>query len=76
VKINAFTVILTLVIGELIWGIAGIFLSIPLIGMFKIICDHIESLKPYGFLIGEVGTKRKEPVFMKKIKGWFGVHGN
>jgi predicted PurR-regulated permease PerM len=76
VKINAFTIILTLVVGELIWGIAGIFLAIPLIGMFKIICDHIESLKPYGFLIGEVVTKRKESAFMKKTKGWFGVHGN
>jgi predicted PurR-regulated permease PerM len=43
VKINAFTTIIALVLGELIWGIAGIFLAIPLIGMFKIVCDHIEE---------------------------------
>jgi len=57
VKINAFTTIIALVLGELIWGIAGIFLAIPLVGMFKIVCDHIEALKPYGFLIGEIENK-------------------
>lgn len=66
VKINAFTTIVALVLGELIWGIAGIFLAIPLIGMFKIVSDHIESLKPYGFLIGQVETHKKKTVFIKK----------
>ena len=65
VKINAFTTIVALVLGELIWGIAGIFLAIPLIGMFKIVCDHIESLKPYGFLIGQIENKRKSGLFQK-----------
>lgn len=65
VKINAFTTIVALVLGELIWGVAGIFLAIPLIGMFKIICDHIESLKNYGFLIGEIETKKRNGLFMK-----------
>jgi predicted PurR-regulated permease PerM len=70
VKINAFTTILALVLGELIWGIAGIFLAIPLIGMFKIVCDHIESLKPYGFLIGEIETKKGKG-FLQKLKNRF-----
>jgi len=65
VKINAFTTIIALVLGELIWGIAGIFLAIPLIGMFKIVCDHIESLKAYGFLIGEIENKRKSGLLQK-----------
>jgi len=68
VKINAFTTIVALVLGELIWGIAGIFLAIPLIGMFKIICDHIESLKPYSFLIGQIETHKSELSFIKRIK--------
>jgi predicted PurR-regulated permease PerM len=71
VKINAFTTIVALVIGEIIWGIAGIFLAIPLIAMFKIVCDHIESLKPYGFLIGEIETHKKKNAFLKKTKAWF-----
>jgi len=67
VKINAFTTIIAMVLGELVWGVAGIFLAIPLIAMFKIVCDHIESLKPYGFLIGEIETPKKRPGFLKKI---------
>jgi len=70
VKINAFTTILALVLGELIWGIAGVFLAIPLIGMFKIVCDHIEALKPYGFLIGEIENK-KGSGFLQKLKNRF-----
>ncbi|OFY93885.1 MAG: hypothetical protein A3K10_10400 [Bacteroidetes bacterium RIFCSPLOWO2_12_FULL_31_6] len=68
VKINPFTTILVLVLGELIWGIPGIFIAIPLIAMFKIVFDHVESLKPYGYLIGEVETKKDVPVIIEKIK--------
>ena len=70
VKINALFTIIALIIGELIWGIPGIILAIPLTAIFKIMCDHIEPLKPYGFLIGEVESKSKEkPTFHQmKIK--------
>ncbi len=71
VKINPFTTIVVLIVGNLIWGIPGIFIAIPLIAMFKIACDHIDQLKPYGFLIGEVETVKGEPDFIKKIKSRF-----
>jgi predicted PurR-regulated permease PerM len=58
VKINALFTIIALVLGQLIWGIAGIVLAIPLTAMFKIICDHVEALQPYGFLIGEVKKQK------------------
>lgn len=57
VKINPLSTIMALVIGQLIWGIPGIILSIPLTGIMKIIFDHIDALKPYGFLIGEIANK-------------------
>ena len=68
VKINPFTTIIALVLGELVWGIPGIFLAIPVIAMAKIVCDNIESLKPYGFLIGEIVTSKGKPEIIKKIK--------
>ena len=58
VNINPLFTIIILVIGELIWGIPGMVLAIPLLGIAKIICDHIESLKPYGYLIGSDKKKR------------------
>jgi predicted PurR-regulated permease PerM len=73
VKINPLFTIIVLVLGELVWGIPGIILAIPLTAIFKIICDHIEPLKPYGFLIGELETGKKELGFIKTIKAKVGI---
>jgi len=59
VKINPLFTIFALVIGELLWGIPGVVLAIPMIAIFKIICDHIEPLKTYGFLIGDIESEKK-----------------
>jgi predicted PurR-regulated permease PerM len=53
VKINALFSIMVVFIGNAIWGIPGMFLSIPLLAIFKLICDHLEPLKPWGFLLGD-----------------------
>jgi predicted PurR-regulated permease PerM len=71
VKINPFTTIIALVLGELLWGIPGIFLAIPITAMFKIVCDHIEPLKPYGFLIGEIENEKTEISIVDKLVKWF-----
>ena len=68
VKINPLFTIIVLVIGELLWGIPGLILAIPLTAMIKIACDHIEPMKPYGVLIGEIKTSKKEFVFVQKWK--------
>ncbi len=68
VKINPLFTIIALVLGELLWGIPGIFLAIPITAMIKTVCDHIEYLKPYGFLIGEIESKKRELTIIKKVK--------
>ena len=68
VKINPLFTIIVLVIGELLWGIPGLILAIPLTAILKIVCDHVELLKPYGFLIGEIETQKKGIAFIEKIK--------
>ena len=52
VRLNALITFLGIVFGEMIWGLSGMFLSIPIIAIFKIIFDRVESLKPWGFLMG------------------------
>ena len=59
VNINPLFTIIILVLGELVWGIPGMILAIPLLGIVKIVCDHIEPLKPYGFLIGHDRKKKR-----------------
>ena len=53
VKINALVSIVAVLAGGALWGVAGMFLSIPLTAIIKVICDSIDSLKPIGFLLGD-----------------------
>jgi putative permease len=53
VRVNAFISFLAIVTGGLLWGIAGIFLSIPLTAVAKIIFDRVEALGHLGFLFGD-----------------------
>jgi predicted PurR-regulated permease PerM len=52
VRLNALISFIGIIIGEMIWGLSGMFLSIPVIAIFKIIFDRIDSLKPWGYLLG------------------------
>jgi predicted PurR-regulated permease PerM len=69
VSIHPVFTIIGIVAGEFIWGIAGMILAIPILGITKIVCDHVEPLKPFGFLIGE--EKKKHSSMIDKVKGWF-----
>lgn len=53
VKINPLFTILALIAGELIWGIPGMVLAIPLAAIGKIIAEHSKGLKPIAFVMGE-----------------------
>jgi predicted PurR-regulated permease PerM len=52
VKLNALVSLMVVILGAALWGIPGMFLFIPLIAILKVIFDHIESLKPWGYLLG------------------------
>jgi len=60
VRINALITVLGVVVGEMIWGIPGMFLSIPIIAVMKIIFDHVESLQPWGIILGDEEKKQNK----------------
>lgn len=66
VNINPLFTIIVLVVGELVWGIGGMILAIPLLGMAKIVFDNIPALRPLGFLIGTEKKTRKN--IFEKLK--------
>ena len=70
VKINALFSIIVVFVGNAIWGIPGMFLSIPLLAIVKLIFDHIESMKPWGFLLGDTmpSILKIDPIIKKIIK--------
>ena len=67
--LSPFMTIISIIIGELLWGVAGMVLFIPLFAIVKIICDHIPVLHPYAYLLGE--DDNGEPGWIDKMRGWF-----
>ena len=53
VKINTLIALIGLVFGEMIWGITGMFLSIPVIAIIKVIFDRVDGLKSWGMVLGD-----------------------
>ncbi len=53
VKINALASILAVVIGGTLAGVSGMFLSLPIIAILKIIFDHTTEFKHWGMVLGD-----------------------
>jgi predicted PurR-regulated permease PerM len=67
IKINALVSIIGVFIGGSIAGISGMFLSMPIIAVLKIIFDRSESFKQWGVLFGDERPD-KNPMFLRKKK--------
>lgn len=69
VQINALISILVVFLGNALWGVPGMFLSIPAVAILKIIFDRINDLKPWGKLLGdEVPTRHKGQIWLRRRK--------
>lgn len=70
VSMNALATLLLIFIGAQIWGLAGMILFIPLGAIIKVICDEIDSLNHFGYLLGRpVDDKSGETsLFAKKVR--------
>jgi predicted PurR-regulated permease PerM len=67
VQINALMSIIIVLLGNQLWGLSGMFLSIPFLAVLKIIFDRIDDLKPWGKLLGDnVPSKHKGELWQKR----------
>jgi len=53
VKLNPLATIMVILLGNLLWGIPGMILFVPLFGILKVICDEVPQLQPYGYILGK-----------------------
>ncbi len=58
VKINPLIVIIAIMMGAMIWGLAGMILFVPVFAVLKIIADHSPGLKPVGYFLGSSSKSR------------------
>lgn len=68
VRINALITVLGVIIGGSVWGITGTFLAIPVIAILKIVFDRIDSLKPWGLLLGDERDEKQPEPLKEEIK--------
>lgn len=69
VKINAFFSIVVVLLGGAVWGVSGMFLSIPFVAILKIIFDRLPETKPWGKLLGDsVPTFHKGEVWKRRLQ--------
>lgn len=53
VEINSLATIVGIIVAGTIAGVAGMFLAIPLMAIAKVIFDRVDSLKPWGYFLGD-----------------------
>jgi predicted PurR-regulated permease PerM len=51
-RVNAAVLFISLLFFGWMWGVFGLLLGAPLAAIAKVVCDHIEFLKPFGELLG------------------------
>ena len=72
VSMNALATLLLIFIGAQIWGLAGMILFIPLGAIIKVICDEIDSLNHFGYLLGRPADDKSDEasLFAKKVRAF------
>jgi predicted PurR-regulated permease PerM len=67
IKVNPMATLAAVIIGEMVWGIAGTVLFIPLLGISKIVFTHLEPLKPFAYLMSD-DEMEDDTVIMKALR--------
>lgn len=60
VQLSPLAVIIAIVIGGIVWGIAGMILFVPIFAIIKILSDYTQSLRPVGYLLGNSSKLEEE----------------
>ncbi|WP_068836410.1 AI-2E family transporter [Pontibacter akesuensis] len=70
VNLNPIMTIIVVVLGYQVWGVVGMLIAIPALGVAKIIFDHIPPLNPLGYLFGQKDTGSDDDSKLSKAKRW------
>jgi predicted PurR-regulated permease PerM len=60
VSVNPLAAILGIILGGMLWGVAGMIIAIPILGIIKLIADTFAELRPLALAIGTEGNEQKE----------------
>jgi predicted PurR-regulated permease PerM len=66
VKLNPLASLLSVILGAALWGLPGMFLSIPLLAIVKVVLDRIPDHAHWGFLLGDPVVAQKSSKTISK----------
>ena len=69
VQLNALVSIIAVLVGGALCGVGGMFLSLPLVAICKVVFDHVEEMKVWGNLLGDEESARWNVVRLNRVKG-------
>lgn len=58
VNLNIFIIILGMIAAGMVWGLPGMFVIVPFLAMVRVMCEHVESLQAYVYLLGTKGVRK------------------
>ena len=59
-RLSSFGIIISLAFWGAVWGVAGMFLSVPIMVMLLVICSHVPALRPFAVLLSREGLPETE----------------
>lgn len=75
-RLSSFGIILSLAFWGAVWGIPGMFLSVPIMVMLLVVCSHVQQLRPFAILLSREGLPESEQMLDQPIeRDLFGVEG-
>ena len=54
-RLSSFGIIISLAFWGTLWGLAGMFLAVPIMVMMLVICSHVDGLRPVAVLLSREG---------------------
>lgn len=51
VDIHPFFIIVIVILGNMVWGMMGMILAVPIVGIINVILRHVKSLEVFGYLL-------------------------
>lgn len=66
-RLSSFGIILSLAFWGAVWGIPGMFLSVPIMVMLLVVCSHVPQLRPIAVLLSREGLPETEQMLDQPI---------
>jgi predicted PurR-regulated permease PerM len=67
-RLSSFGIILSLAFWGAVWGIPGMFLSVPIMVMMMVVCSYVPNLRPFAVLLSREGLPETEKMLDQPIE--------